>query len=678
MKRILLLLTLSVISYSFGKTQDNNAIMDSIYALSIEDLMNTKVTIATKSEQSVNETPSVVSVITAEEIKNMGARELEDIMQIIPGFELTKRYTGEYGVGVRGLKDSRTTSKVLIMLDGNPYNQIFYGNSFGSGYDFDLNTIEKVEIIRGPGSALYGRNAFSGVINIITKRANKNEKSGVNASIGNFNERAISGIVNLNSGDLSTSISARRIFNGITNSKSIDDFGNKASWNVYANNTNISANIDFKNFKLSASFFDINNGGFLTNTFVHSRKGYYSIGYNSKVKKAISFNASIYGHNGFYLEDIEQLRPNFIPIYPNGIYYRPEVKEFLFGIESSIKYKISSNNDLLVGFQSDLHGVSDVNIYSNYYFANDSMIPGIGRGNAPLYKPGWFVNNGHNYSNLAFYAQDIWYPISNLGITLGGRYDIESQIGPQFNPRIGIVYEPVKNMNVKLLYGRAYRAPSPNEQYQTLGYVYGNQDLKPEVMTTFEIALNYRYNKLSNSISFFRNQVSDIIYALANNTVDPGNKTNNIGKNTSLGIEYECKTVISKSVYAFLNYSYTFSVNSNSLLGIDTSYNHADVAPHKINFGVNYKIHKVNFNISSFYRSKMAKYYVGNQPVQDKMGNFIVLNSTIRYDNIISKLYSSLSIYNILDTKYYSQDNEHLKQPAQPGRQIILSLGYLF
>ena len=144
--RFLYLLTF-VIYASFSKcwAQAPDTSMSKIFSMDIEELMNTKVNIATKSNKSINETPGVVSVITSEEIKNMGARELEDILQTIPGFEIMRRYSGYYGLAIRGVKDPRTSSKLLMMIDGVPFNDIFYGHSIGLGYDINIDMIERIE-----------------------------------------------------------------------------------------------------------------------------------------------------------------------------------------------------------------------------------------------------------------------------------------------------------------------------------------------------------------------------------------------------------------------------------------------------------------------------------------------------------------------------------------------------
>ena len=653
--------------------------------MDLEELMNTKVSIATKSDQLISETPSVVSVITAEEIKNMGARELADILQVIPGFELSIRYTGEYGMGVRGVKDSKTTSKVLIMVDGIPNNQLFYGNAIQWGYEINPDIINRIEIIRGPGSALYGRNAFSAVINIITKNGNTDKQGSIKGSVGNFKTRSGYLYYGFKKEKVYASLGVKRLYTDITDTKFDDGFGGISRWHLYHNNLNINSTIGFGKFKFSGMFSNLLNGALFTNTNIGYRLGNYSLEYKTSINPKFGIEARFYGYNANYYEDIEQIRPGLIPDYPLGMYFKPQLKEYLYGIETELKYKILANNDLLFGIQSDIHGVKDVLLQSNLDLNNDTAppIPGIGRNDMPYYS--WFINDGHNYYNTAFFIQDVWYPVKQLGITLGGRYDLDSQIGGVFNPRAGIVYQPIKRGYIKFLYGRAYRAPAPSEQYQLLGYAVGDENLKPEIINTFELVFSYRLKKITSSISIFHNFLKDIIHAATINSVDPNNKYYNIGKNKSQGIEFENKVVIGKNIYSYFNYSYTHSENTDSINGIETDYAHPDVAPHKINIGWNILFLKyINWNANLFYRSKMEKFLApdpvsGNYiNVQDDIGNYIVMNSTLRFETLVKGLNFSLSVYNLLNTKYYSQDNEHLNQPPQPGRQYILSASYAF
>lgn len=279
--------------------------------------------------------------------------------------------------------------------------------------------------------------------------------------------------------------------------------------------------------------------------------------------------------------------------------------------------------------------------------------------------------------------QDIWYPVKGLGFTLGARYDIDSQIGGVFNPRAGIVWEAFNHTHLKLLYGKAYRAPAPSEQYQTLGLAYGNTELKPEIINTFEVSLTHRLNKMTNTVSLYKNKLNDMVYAAIKTSVDPGNKYYNMGKNNSMGIEFENKFVFRKNIYSYFNYSYTHSENTQTIDNRDSIFDQADVAPHKINLGLNYLfLNHYNFNFNMFYRSTMGKFKVPVPPigelveVQDRIGNFVIFNFVFLINDLIKNFIFTGSVYNVFNTYYYSQDNANLRQPHQQGRQFLINVTY--
>ncbi len=161
--------------------------VEEICNLSLEDLMKTRVTSASKSSESLQDAPAVISVITSKEIEGYGALTLVDVLNRATALYITGSYYFPNNLAaMRGDAQTHTTSHVLILLDGRPCRESFYG-----GIDlvifnaFPLSAIDHIEIIRGPGSILYGTNAFSGVINIISKQSEENSVN-VSSRLGSF------------------------------------------------------------------------------------------------------------------------------------------------------------------------------------------------------------------------------------------------------------------------------------------------------------------------------------------------------------------------------------------------------------------------------------------------------------------------------------------------------------
>ena len=134
--------------------------------LTLEQLLNTPVTVASKSKQTARESPGIVTLITAEEIANSGARDLIDVLRMVPGFDFAVDVQGVVGAAVRGQWGYE--GKILVLLDGQELNETLY-STMQFGNHLPVNLIERIEIIRGPGSVIYGGYAELAVINIISK-----------------------------------------------------------------------------------------------------------------------------------------------------------------------------------------------------------------------------------------------------------------------------------------------------------------------------------------------------------------------------------------------------------------------------------------------------------------------------------------------------------------------------
>ncbi|HYG20911.1 MAG TPA: TonB-dependent receptor plug domain-containing protein [Ohtaekwangia sp.] len=133
----------------------------------LQKILNKNVAVSAQN-MTVRETPGIISQVTAEEIQNSGARDIIDVLRLVPGFEVLQDLQFVMGLGLRG--NWANEGKVLVMLDGQPFNDLLY-QTVAVGNRLPVDAVERIEIIRGPGSAIYGGSAEYGVINIITKAA---------------------------------------------------------------------------------------------------------------------------------------------------------------------------------------------------------------------------------------------------------------------------------------------------------------------------------------------------------------------------------------------------------------------------------------------------------------------------------------------------------------------------
>jgi len=135
---------------------------------SIEDLMRTKISSVSKREEQVLDTPAAVYVVTREELRSTGARNIPDALRLVPGMDVNQIDASTFDVGIRGF-DERFSNKMLVMIDGRSLYSPIFGGIYWDSINLDMDDIDRIEVIRGPGGSLWGTNAVNGTVNIITR-----------------------------------------------------------------------------------------------------------------------------------------------------------------------------------------------------------------------------------------------------------------------------------------------------------------------------------------------------------------------------------------------------------------------------------------------------------------------------------------------------------------------------
>ncbi|MDQ7090431.1 MAG: TonB-dependent receptor plug domain-containing protein [Methylococcales bacterium] len=165
--KLCLVLSLSLIP-SFASGEES---MTDLIDMDLSDLEEVMVSVATKTNKNIKTVPSSVTVFTAVEIRSMGIKSVQELLNFVPGFQSTRESRVNQGsmVSARGASTPQTSYNILFMLDGHRLNDVSSGGAMIANRYLTTANIKQIEVIRGPGSALYGTNAFSGVVNIITK-----------------------------------------------------------------------------------------------------------------------------------------------------------------------------------------------------------------------------------------------------------------------------------------------------------------------------------------------------------------------------------------------------------------------------------------------------------------------------------------------------------------------------
>jgi iron complex outermembrane receptor protein len=464
---------------------------------------------ASKYGQKTTEAPSFVSIITADDIKRFRYRTIGDIITNSIGFY--NSYDRIYNnIGVRGFDlPGDYNTRILVQLNGHRLNENIY-NSPGVSMDgiIDVDLIDRVEVIRGPGSSLYGSNAFFAVVNIVSKRGRNYKTAEISGEAGSYEtykgratygDRYENGAELLLSGTYFTSQGKDRLY--------YREFDDPATNNGYAERADdtrapsVFASIEFGDFTLDGAYakrdkgiptapydtvFDDNETKF------YDARGYLDLKYEKQFTRDFGAMLRLF-YDGYKYEGDY--------IYDSGLDDPPLTKQKdsatgqWVGSELHVTKQIFDSHKLIAGgelrqnFQQDQE-THDTNPYLKYLDEkNDSTI--------------W-----------ALFIQDEYRPMDNLAIYAGLRYDHYSSIGGALNPRAALVYSPLKETTLKLLYGRAFRAPNQYELYYDDDGISAkaNPDLDPETIDHYEVVIEqYFWKYFRGTIAAYYYHVEDLI-----------------------------------------------------------------------------------------------------------------------------------------------------------------------
>lgn len=540
-------------------------------ALSFGD--NATVSIATGAQQPLRRAPAVATVITAQDIKAMGATDLNDVMETVPGVHVSRSpvaYTPLYQF--RGIS-SDYNPQTLVLQNGVPMTTMFIGNRGLFGYGLPLENVERIEVIRGPGSALYGADAFSGVINIITKSSADIQGTEVGARGGSFNtyDAWVLHGGKLGAMDVAAHFRAGRTdgFKGQIRADSqsyIDSLvGSSASLApgpVNTGNKGLDAGLDLSHqnvrWRLGYVLREGETGAGVARALDPVGRG-KSERINSDVSWSgielarhwdLGLNAS-YMH---YTQQIPEPLMLFPPgasgasagAFPNGMFGGPHTWERQLRLSAVSTYAGIEGHNVRFGLGHD-----DLDLYKTQEFKNfkfvvmsiagkPTAVPDVrGDGSVVRVPVGEsFLTPQRRKVNYA-YVQDEWRFAQDWALTGGIRHDRYSDNGDTTNPRLAMVWDASVDLTAKLLYGKAFRAPALTEQYSINNPVaQGNADLKPETIGTWEAAFAWQARPDTDvNLSLFHYRMKGII-----RTTDQGTGVsvwNNAGTQHGKGMELE-------------------------------------------------------------------------------------------------------------------------------------------
>jgi outer membrane receptor for ferrienterochelin and colicins len=514
------------------------------------------VSIASGSRQPITRAPSVATVITAEDIAAIGAADLDEVLETVPGLHVSHTpilYNPIYTI--RGIH-TQYNPQVLMLVNGIPITGAFVGNRSNIWGGMPVENIARIEVIRGPGSALYGADAFSGVINIITKTAADIDGTQPGLRLGSFNSRdawvqhggtwvGLDAAAYLRVGrtDGQHQIIAADALTGSSNPT-------LAPGPVNLDRDAIDGRLDLSRdkWRLRAGYQqrEVGNGAGVASALDPAGKNFGKRISSDLTWQDINFTPDLdVTAQASYLHITEKsdltLYPPGFPGFPDGVIGNPYKWERHWRFNLSAAYTGLQNHKLRFGT-----GTQNDNLYRTRETKNYTLVPVPGgfmpsplgsvqdvTDTAPFLRP-------HSRRVNYVYAQDEWAFIRDWYLTAGVRQDRYSDFGSTTNPRLALVWETAYNLTSKLLYGRAFRPPSFAELYIINNPVgLGNPNLKPETNESVELAFAWQAaSTLQANLNLFRYRMKDILRFVPN-PLDNTITAQNAGRQHGQGMEVE-------------------------------------------------------------------------------------------------------------------------------------------
>ena len=604
--------------------------------------------IASRHETPVHEAPAIASVISDREIRNMGARNLFDILEKVPGIGVSIGSIPVLSsVEIRGIK-TLWSEKILVMIDGHRVNGFLNGSGVIHFGDMSVDFIKRVEIIRGPGSALYGADAFLGVINVVTKQPEDIDGVQVTAGGGSFDTQH----ANLMFGHSGKDSGVSGFFDyldtdGPSSFIEQDAIGNSGNTLDWREKKELGFNIFWKDFTLRGRYQKNDNGPYIGTASVLNDEtvmrfgnvGFLDLAYSKPITKKLDIQTRLYA-DFMKIDNYFEIFPEGFPGYPEGALGNPKSKQRIVGVETMVDYRLAAHL-LTTGFMYENDRLYDVKHSTNF-----DPLTFIPLGSYQDISSWGNFNEDHTRDIWALYLQDIWDINPAVSLTCGVRYDHYSDFGGTVNPRAGFVWEFMDDTSVKLLYGSAFRAPSFTELYQKNNPSnVGNANLAPEEIDTYEVGLERRLGKdFTLRLDYFYSKMKNlIIIGEKPSLTDPAENVNQ-GTAKVDGIEAEFAYDFGNDAYGYINYCYQHPTNG------ETGQRLPEVPNHKVNALVNYSPWKyLNANVGVSWIGKRPR---DNNDTRQDLPAATLVDLTLIVRNFYKTLEFRGSAYNLFDEDY--------------------------
>jgi len=545
----LLLPLLSGLALSAASAATRAGVARNLAELPLEELMEMPIETvlgASKYEQQVTRAPSSVSVVTAEDVRRFGYRTLAEILRSMRGVYVSDDRNYSY-VGVRGfMRPSDYNTRILLLVDGHRMNENVYG-SMHIGYEgaVPVEMIERVELVRGPSSSIYGDSAFFGIVNVITRQARTLEGTEVAASagsLGTFAARVAHASTVGEDARFGLSISGRTsagqrhlyypAYDGVASDSDGEDSAGIVS-TFHQGELDVTGSFSWRAKDVpTASFFTLFDDGAEKTT---DSRGYLDVKYDHEIDSSTRLLGRAY-YDYFH----------YIGMYPyagegegfdlDRVVQRDVGAGQWVGTEWQLTHHFAGGNTVLVGVEYR----QDLQQRQRSVYLTDPSVES-------------FSGDQTNKIAAGFVQAEV-NVTSQLLVNAGARFDYYfDRFGRTINPRVAAIYSPRETTQIKALYGTAFRAASAYEQYYDFGAL-EQPLLNPERIRTYELVLDqYFHRNYRLGLSAYRYHVSDLITQVSD--VNGVAYFDNLSRVQATGVELEIEARYLSGVQAKVSYA---------------------------------------------------------------------------------------------------------------------------
>lgn len=669
---IRILLIAAVVCMGSAQEKNQPEISPELLQLGLVGLLDIEVRTvyaASRYEQKVTEAPSSVSIVTADEIRKYGYRNLGEILRSLRGFSFGTDRNYSY-LGVRGFgRSGDYNSRMLLLVNGHRNNENVYdAASIGSEFVLDIDLIDHLEVIRGPSSSLYGNNAFFGVINVVTKDGADLKGAEVSGDFGSFD--TYKGRVTY----------GNKFENGVTlifSGSYFDSEGDKSlyyeEYDFPETNNGIAWRRDYdrsKNFFAQGSYKDFT----LTGAYASREKGIptgsFETVFNDPENQTVDEHSYLdLKHEYLSADDLRIISRLFYDRYRYSGLYNYDVSE-----EGDLS-DLVLNDDRVWGDWWGLEVQGTKTLFDRHVLTLGMEF----RDNLRQDQANFDIEPRYVYLDDQRSSQ-IWSPfvqgdiqvLTNLTMSAGARYDHYDSFGGTANPRLGLIYNPHPKTILKALYGTAFRAPNVFELYygDDGETAKGNPQLVPETIDTYELVWEqYIGSKFRTSLSGYFYEIDDLI----SETTDPEDELSffdNIDRVEARGIELELEGNYAQGLRSRISYSVQQTEDAQTKEFFPNS------PKHLIKLNLIAPVYQENI-----FASFELQYASTRKTLRrNDSGDYWLANATLFSRELVKSMELSTGVYNLFDDRYGDPGgSEHFQDVIrQNGRTFRVKLTYRF